>query len=85
MTKHDKTRQKLLVKPTPSDITWDELKSFLKQLGYNELTGDGSRRKFVHNGKKDVISIHKPHPQPQIKTYAVKMVVEHLKQHGHLN
>lgn len=56
----------------------------LAHFGYNEIkTGKtgGSRRKFV-NANKVVVSLHKPHPDPRVKEYAIKQVIETLKQQG---
>ena len=79
MGKIDKLIAKL--KSKPKDFTWDELKKVLSHYGYTEIkkkgkTG-GARRKFVNN-KKDIISLHEPHPERIIKTYVVKQIIEHL-------
>ena len=41
----------------------------------------GSRRKFVE-ADKNIITLHKPHPGKILKEYALKQVVEHLKEKG---
>jgi predicted RNA binding protein YcfA (HicA-like mRNA interferase family) len=62
----------------PKDFTWQELQKVLAHYGYEEMTGSGSRRKFIHpNGS--VISLHEPHPSNVLKAYALKEVIEHLK------
>ena len=70
----------------PKDLTWDELVAILKYYGYNELpagkTG-GSRRKFADDNNI-IISLHKPHPQPIVKSYVIDQVLEHLKEKGQL-
>jgi predicted RNA binding protein YcfA (HicA-like mRNA interferase family) len=61
----------------PKDFTWQELQKVLAHFGYEEMTGAGSRRKFVHpNG--NIISLHEPHPSNVLKAYAVKEVIDHL-------
>lgn len=59
----------------PTDFTWDELVKILNYKGYYEKqqTGKtgGSRRKFI-NGKRDIISLHKPHPGNIVKQYINK-------------
>lgn len=84
MSKKDKLLQRLLA--SPKDFTWDELITLLLYLGFEELkkgkTG-GSRRKFV-DGEKNVISLHKPHPGNIVKEYAIKQVIEYLREKGHL-
>jgi predicted RNA binding protein YcfA (HicA-like mRNA interferase family) len=82
MSRQEKLIQKLTAIPTPSDVKWDELKAILKHLGYEMLNNKGSRRKFVHNKTKEIISLHEPHPQPEVKVYAIKQVVEQLKMSG---
>jgi len=68
----------------PKDFTWDELVAVLSYFGYEEMgTGKtaGSRRRFSH-ADKSVITLHKPHPQPIVKAYVIKEVLEHLTQKG---
>lgn len=64
------------------DFTWAELQTIMKHLGHEEQKGSGSRRKFVHTQTKTLISLHEPHPNPIIKSYALEIVIEHLKEHG---
>lgn len=84
MSKTEKLLQRLL--SVPRDFTWEELIKVLALYGYAELkkgkTG-GSRRKFVDE-QKNIISLHKPHPSNIIKEYAIKDVIAHLKEKGHI-
>ena len=84
MTQHEKTLRKLLSKPTPTDLTWNELATLFKYLGYEKINNDGSRRKFVSRTSGRKVFIHKPHPQPTLKVYVVKQIIETLKLHGHI-
>ena len=84
MAKHEKTLQKLLAKPTPTDVTWNEVTALMKHLGYEELKNDGSRRKFVIPESQMCIALHQPHPQPTMKRYAIKQLVDQLKMYGHI-
>ena len=82
MSKKEKLVDRLL--SIPADFTWDELVRILVSFGYQELkTGKtgGSRRKFVDKDK-NIITLHKPHPGKILKEYALKQVVEHLKDKG---
>lgn len=82
MGKIDKLIERLLSRP--KDFTWEELKKLLAHYGYTDMkTGKtgGSRRKFA-NKQKDVISLHKPHPQNILKSYQIDDVVAHLKERG---
>jgi hypothetical protein len=72
MAKIDKLVERFLTKPR--DLTWDEMVSILSHFGFSEIrTGKtgGSRRKFA-NSKKNIISLHKPHPGNIVKVYAIR-------------
>ncbi|MFY2510454.1 type II toxin-antitoxin system HicA family toxin [Vibrio pectenicida] len=69
MSKHDKLLNRLLSKP--KDFTWDELNKLLSSFDYELSNGKGSRRKFIHRKKNQVISLHEPHPQNIIKRYVI--------------
>ena len=81
-------QEKLIVRllSVPKDFTWDELVKVLNSFGYEELKGGktgGSRRRFV-DGDKNIITLHKPHPANIVKTYAIREVIAHLKEKGHI-
>lgn len=79
-------QEKLLIKleSKSKKITWNELGTLLKQLGYEEMkkgkTG-GSRVKFV-NGSGSMINLHKPHPGNELKRYQVEQILQKLKEEG---
>lgn len=82
MSKLDKAIDRF--KSLPKDLTWNELIVVLASFGYNELkTGKtgGSRRKFARN-KMDIITLHKPHPGNIVKMYAIRQVLNDLKEKG---
>ncbi|MBD1383838.1 type II toxin-antitoxin system HicA family toxin [Mucilaginibacter rigui] len=84
MTKQDKLISRLLA--VPKDFTWDELCKVVAFYGYEELMGGktgGSRRRFI-DGNKNIITLHKPHPANVVKSYAIKEVIAHLKEKGHI-
>ncbi len=81
MSKHDKLLIRLLSKPKTFD--WNDLRTVLQGLGYQELQGSGSRVKFYHAETKDVISLHQPHPGNDMKVGAIKDVANHLKEKGY--
>jgi len=77
----EKLKERLLSKP--KDFSWDELVKLLGKFGYYEMkTGKtgGSRRKFS-NGS-DIISLHKPHPNPTLKAYQITDTINHLTEKG---
>jgi len=71
-SKQRKTLSKLFESPTRSDIKWSDVVSLFKALGAEMYEGSGSRVTFVfQNGK---IDMHKPHPQKELKKYAVESI-----------
>ncbi|MCS3466320.1 hypothetical protein M2401_000030 [Pseudomonas sp. JUb42] len=77
MSRQEKLLTQLLSHQTR--FTWPELVSLLNGLGYRLIKGDGSRVKFDNGDPRAMINLHKPHPGNEIKTYARKQVIEHLK------
>ena len=84
MSRTEKLLQRLLSEP--KDFTWEELVKLLAWYGFAELkkgkTG-GSRRKFADHQRR-VIILHKPHPGNVVKEYAIRQVIEHLKDKGYI-
>lgn len=80
MSKFEKALERL--KKKPKDFTWKELQAIMAHFGYQEMKGGGSRRKFIHPKTKVIISLHEPHPNPEMKSYALELVIEHLKEEG---
>ena len=69
----------------PKDFTWGEFLKVMAHFGFHEVqTGKtgGSRRKFVDK-HKNIISLHKPHPQQILKRYAIKETLTTLKRLGY--
>ena len=79
MTKRNKLLERIYT--IPNDLRWEELASFLNHLGYNEISSKGktggSRVKFM-NDKKDIISLHKPHPENRVKRYVLQQILKKL-------
>jgi len=68
----------------PKDLSWDELTSLLRQVGYEEEKGGktgGSRRRFMHPRAAPIL-LHKPHPGNTVKRYALIQMIETLRQEG---
>ncbi len=66
----------------PKDFTWSELQVVMKHFGYQEKMGRGSRRKFIHPYTNAVVSLHEPHPKPQVKSYVLDIIIAHLREEG---
>ena len=78
----EKLRERFL--KMPSDFTFDEMQRLLKGYGYergNKGKTSGSRLIFK-NGDKRPIMLHKPHPGSLVKKYAMKQVMEDLREAG---
>lgn len=85
MSRNEKLLNRLL--SVPKDFTWDELIRILSYYGYKEIKGGktgGSRRKFT-DAKKNIISLHKPHPSNIIKGYTIREVITHLKVNDYID
>lgn len=80
MSKNEKLLEKLLNER--ASFTWQELVTLLRRLGYRQLEGAGSRVKFDNGDPQALISLHKPHPGNELKTYIRRQVIGHLKAGG---
>lgn len=78
----EKLRERFL--KLPSDFTFDEMQRLLEGYGYKKSDkgrNSGSRIIFK-NADKRPIMLHKPHPGNIVKGYAMKQVLEELKEAG---
>jgi hypothetical protein len=81
MTKKDKLLERFL--SMPKDFSYQELKTLLNSLGYEESNlgkTSGSRVLFYNEKTGHEFKIHKPHPGNIIKTYLMKYIYEHIKE-----
>ena len=78
MSKAEKLIKKL--KSAKKSFKWSELTALLENLGFKKIEGDGSRVTFVNDNI--LIKLHKPHPQKELKAYAIRQVKEILKSEG---
>lgn len=69
----------------PRDFSYDELRTLLSQLGFREITGAGSARKFYRELDKRLISLHEPHPGRIIKVYMIRDIAKKLEEWGDLS
>lgn len=68
----------------PSDFTFEEMQRLLEGYGYercNKGRTSGSRVIFK-NGDKRPIMLHKPHPGNIVKQYAMRQVMDDLREAG---
>lgn len=81
MTKRDKLLERFLAQP--KDFTYNELKTMLSGLGYEEYQlgkTSGSRVCFFNKELGTDFKIHKPHPGNLIKPYLMKFILEKLRE-----
>ncbi|MDR0799792.1 MAG: type II toxin-antitoxin system HicA family toxin [Dysgonamonadaceae bacterium] len=72
-------------KRQPKDFTFDELKTLLGYFGFktnNKGKTSGSRVEFEN--LTDSLIAHKPHPSNIIKGYAMKQILDYLKEHKYI-
>ena len=69
-----KTLAAIFEKPTPTGLEWRSVASLIKALGGDIRYGDGSRIRIDLKGES--VNIHSPHPQKEMKRYAVRLVRE---------
>lgn len=60
-------------------MKWEDVKKLLLWLGAKLRQSDGSARVFIIN--KRPLTIHKPHPDNELKRYAVRQVRNYLIKH----
>ena len=85
MSQLEKAKQR--IRALPKDYTYDEARSLLKHLGFveeNKGKTSGSRVMFFRESDKKAILLHKPHPQSEMREYAVKALKEWLEGIGEL-
>ena len=71
-----RTRDRIFERPTRSDLRWEDLSSLMRSLGADVHEGAGSRVAFVLGGR--ILRLHRPHPKPELKKYAVEDVRDFL-------
>ena len=84
MGTREKLRERFL--KLPSDFTFEEMQRLLEGFGYersNKGRTSGSRLIFK-NADKRPIMLHKPHPGNIVKEYAMKQVLEELREAGYI-
>ena len=80
------TKEKLRerFKKMPSDFTFDEMIRLLEGYGYvkSDKGRTSGSRVIFKNGDKRPIMLHKPHPGNIVKEYAMKQVLDDLREAG---
>ena len=79
-SKNRRTLAAIFAQPTPADIRWADIETLLLAIGAERSEGRGSRVRFFLDGQ--ILTVHRPHPSPQTKRYAVRDVRDFLKAAG---
>ena len=79
-TRQRRTLAAIFRKPTPIGVEWRAVVSLIRGLGSEIQYGDGSRVRIDLKGES--VNIHSPHPQKELKRYAVRLVRELLIRTG---
>ena len=82
----DKKIERLLSRP--KDYTFDEACSLLLSLGYvlmQKGSTSGSRVLFYRESDNSKILLHKPHPQNTMPQYAVRQIIDKLREGGDID
>lgn len=85
MSKHEKAKERL--RNMPKDFTFSEAKNILLSLGFEESNKgrtSGSRVRFYREKDRLLLDMHKPHPNDEMKGYAIKQLVAFLIENGEL-
>ncbi|MDR2573301.1 MAG: type II toxin-antitoxin system HicA family toxin [Desulfovibrio sp.] len=69
-SKQRKTWEAIFSKPTPKNISWSDVESLFKGLGFMVIEGDGSKVSFERNAVS--VSFHRPHPQKEARPYQIE-------------
>lgn len=77
MSKNEKLLAKLLNEQRV--FTWPELTTLMRQLGYRQIEGAGSRVRFHTDDPSAKITLHKPHPGNELRLYIRRQIIEQLK------
>jgi hypothetical protein len=85
MGKKEKAIKRLLGKP--KDYTYSELVALLAYYHYEEDPAgktSGSAVRFFNTKTGHIIRVHTPHPEPEIKPYVIRLLINDLRKEGYL-
>ena len=85
MSKKEKLVRRFLGKP--KDFTYSELVTLRALFSYSEDSvgkTSGSAVRFFNKKTGHVLRIHKPHPEPELKSYVIRLLINELRKEGYL-
>lgn len=78
--RHQETLEAIFSRPTPANITWDEVVGLLRALNATLSEREGSRVAVALNERCAVL--HRPHPQKEVKRTSVRDIRDFLEGAG---
>ncbi|MGI8857022.1 MAG: type II toxin-antitoxin system HicA family toxin [Thermomicrobiales bacterium] len=79
-TKQRRTLERLFARPTPAEISWDDIESLLRALDVEFRQAAGSKIRIEVNGIHTVL--HVPHPRPVARRGRIEAVRDFLMKAG---
>jgi hypothetical protein len=78
--RHQKTLEAVFDNPVSGSIKWRDVESLLIACGAEMSEGSGSRVRFTIGGQ--TLFLHRPHPSPDTKRWAIRDIREFLANAG---
>ena len=77
---HRKTLDAIFTDPVSGSIKWRDVEALLLALGAEMSEGSGSRVRFTIAGQ--TLFLHRPHPSPDTKRWAIRDIRTFLRNAG---
>jgi hypothetical protein len=77
---HRQTLDKIFANPVSASIKWRDVEALLVALGAEVSEGSGSRARFTIVDQ--TLFLHRPHPSPDTKRWAIRDIREFLTNVG---
>ncbi len=78
--RHRKIFEAIFTDPVSGSIKWRDVVALLIALGAEMSEGNGSRVRFTIGGQ--TLFLHRPHPSPDTKRWAIRAIREFLTNVG---
>jgi hypothetical protein len=78
--KHKQTLEAIFANPVSGSIKWRDVETLLIAFGAEMSEGSGSRVRFTIAGQ--TLFLHRPHPSPDTKRWAIRDIREFLTNVG---
>jgi hypothetical protein len=78
--RHQKTLNEVFADPVSGSIKWRDVEALLIACGAELSEGSGSRVRFTIGGQ--TLFLHRPHPSPDTKRWAIRDIREFLTNVG---